>query len=152
MPGKKKLIISLILFCVHALLLFQEISLNLVLCYKTNGTVNLETATLDFQCPCKPEEVCCDHDHDYEEEAITGVTTQICAQADECFDTPFTDSWKVRNFSPNDNDAPPPAAVAFHPVPREPLTGWFKSSFLSFRQSKFLYNGPPGSAGTILRC
>ena len=50
---KKKIGIAAVLLTVYAIFMVQQVTLKQVLCYKADGSVDLEAAYLDFQCECK---------------------------------------------------------------------------------------------------
>lgn len=59
--GKMKWVIAAALLAAHWLLLFQDVSLNRVLCFKESGTIDLEFAGFDFRCICQDEGSDCRH-------------------------------------------------------------------------------------------
>jgi hypothetical protein len=59
--GKIKWIITAALVAVHSLLLFQDVTLNRVLCFKQDGAIDLEFACFDFRCICQDERSNCLH-------------------------------------------------------------------------------------------
>lgn len=145
----------LLLLFVNALLLFHEVAVNRVLCYKKNGTAHLELTFFDFDCFCKTDK-CCGHDH-YSSHSShsshnTPNTPLLCEAADVCFDQPVDGSGMVRNittgtpnfyfvkrFSINLN-------IYFH------LNDGFGSFFASLPLSKFLDAAPSEYNHVILRC
>lgn len=59
--GKLKWVITAALLAAHWLLLFQDVSLNRVLCFKESGAIHLEFAGFDFRCICQDEGSDCRH-------------------------------------------------------------------------------------------
>lgn len=67
-----------ILLLFHIMTLAQEVSINHVLCHKSNARVDLEVAVQDFVCPCE-------HDH-----GLNPASTDHSLQQRKCcFDIPF---------------------------------------------------------------
>ncbi len=98
MLNNKKPLTATLLMLVYALLMFQEIAVNQVLCYKKNGAVNLELAVLNLKCNCF--EI---HDHPVSPSASPnpGKCFQVSCQYSTCVDQPFNSSWLERDINAN---------------------------------------------------
>jgi len=98
MIKNKKLLTAALLMLVYALLMFQEIAVNQVLCYKKDGTVNLELAVLSLKCICVES-----HDHPGSPSASPnpGKCSQSLCQYSNCIDQPLNTSWLDRDITPN---------------------------------------------------
>lgn len=149
MPKRKIFLGVVLLLFVNALLLFHDVAINRVLCYKKNGTINLELAFFDFQCTCK-DDSCLDHDHNSPHRAPP--LAQLCEEADFCFDLPVNGNGMERNITP--------AVQNIHFVRRCEiiiniyiyLNDGFGSCFASLPLSKFLDAAPSENNHVILRC
>lgn len=88
---KKQFVIAAVLLTVYAVFLAQQIAINPVLCYKADGSVDLEVAYWGFQCECKDKNQgseCNDKNHNHsdkniqhlenEEKDCTGVGAECC--------------------------------------------------------------------------
>lgn len=62
-PVKKKNIFAALLLTVYSVFLVQEVVLNRVLCFKTDGSVDVELAYWGFVCECKYKT----HNHKYKD-------------------------------------------------------------------------------------
>jgi len=98
MIKNKKLLTAALLMLVYALLMFQEIAVNQVLCYKKDGTVNLELAVLSLKCICVESH---DHPGSPSESQDPGKCAQSFCQYSNCIDQPFNTSWLERDITPN---------------------------------------------------
>ncbi|HLP58038.1 MAG TPA: hypothetical protein VK186_04375 [Candidatus Deferrimicrobium sp.] len=98
MIKNKKPLTAALLMLVYALLMFQEIAVNQVLCYKKNGAVNLELAVLSLNCDCFEIH---DHPGSSSETTSPGKCFQLSCEYKNCVDQPFNSSWLVRNLNPN---------------------------------------------------
>ncbi|MCP5101997.1 MAG: hypothetical protein GY950_01395 [bacterium] len=96
MSRNRKLSIVILLLFVHALLLVHEVAVNRVLCYKNDGTADLEPAFFGFNCVCKDDGGC---GHDHHSTPQPGTPPQLCNQSDGCFDQPLESNWLERNIS-----------------------------------------------------
>jgi hypothetical protein len=98
MIKNKKLLTATLLMLGYALLMFQEIAVNQVLCYKKNGTVNLELAVLSLKCICVESH---DHPGSPSESQDPGKCVQSLCQYNNCIDQPVNTSWLERDITPN---------------------------------------------------
>lgn len=94
----KKPLTAALLMLIYALLMFQEIVLNQVLCYKKNGAVNLELAVLSLNCDCIEIH---DHPGSPSEPTPPGKCFQYSCEYKNCVDQPFNSSWLVRDLNPD---------------------------------------------------
>ncbi|MCK4762276.1 MAG: hypothetical protein KAW12_08780 [Candidatus Aminicenantes bacterium] len=89
---EKKFRAAALLLLVYALFLSQKILLNQVLCFKPDGSADVELAFLSFICDCKDE----DHDHihhgEEKNESRYCSETGCCITSGCCFDQPIEDS------------------------------------------------------------
>ena len=100
MPKKRKILIVALLFFIHALVLINEVAVNRVLCYKNDGSVDLELAFFDYRCFCKDSDTQCCEDDDHHSRWQAGTLPEICEQSNTCWDKPFNGSWLEREKTP----------------------------------------------------
>lgn len=137
---------------VYALLMFQEIAVNQVLCYKKDGTVNLELAVLSLKCICVES-----HDHADSPSASPnpGKCSQSLCQYNNCIDQPLNTSWLERDITPNSsgsrfNDQKDPNDH-INSKATEALTRLSTPGFL-IKLTKFLPNACFQENNAVLRC
>jgi len=149
MKNNKKYPAAIILCILYALLMFQEVVLHQVLCYKPNGTVDLELAFFDSRCECGHDQLC---HHSAPTSYFPGEATIECCN-NGCFDLLINSAWleRVRGDSSN---APTKLINYYdiavnHSIPvDEPL----KLLPETVPISKFLHTPPSPIDGVILRC
>ena len=90
MMKNKKFPVVALLLTVYALLLFHEVVLNHVLCFKNDGTTEFELAFFDLNCQCKEK-------NDHSPYTEPGESIRIFPQSDDCYDLPVGNSWLNRN-------------------------------------------------------
>lgn len=96
MQRKRKIFLTALLLFVHALLLFHEVTVNHVLCYKPDGSVELEMAMFDFQCLCK-NALCREEDH--HDQSSPPLTQTLRKVPNTCYDQPFNGNWLERTVN-----------------------------------------------------
>ena len=147
---KRKIFWGMVLLLfVNALLLFNDVAMNRVLCYKKNGAVNLEPAFFDFQCACKGHK-CLDHDNNSTHPA-PGFP-QLCSRADSCFDQPVDGSGMERTITPGTPDIHFLKFFDIDVYIYLYLNDGFGSCFSALPLSKFLDPISSESNRVILRC
>jgi hypothetical protein len=92
MARNRKTLSGILLIIVYALLVFQEVAVNQVLCYKENGRADLELAIFDLACECREA-------HAFHHNSNDGPTCgdDSCLSS-TCFDLPLNNSWLERNI------------------------------------------------------
>ena len=146
---KKKFLLAALLIFVHLLLIFQEVAVNQVLCYKTDGSVNLELAFFDFQCPCS-KDPCCTPDH---HDALPPDTLpQLCPELNTCFDQPVKTNWLERYITAQNQNIPAAKQCDLDLKTNPYLNDAFGSFFKLLPLTKFLDNDPANLNTVILRC
>jgi hypothetical protein len=149
MRKKRKKILVALLMMVHALLLFHEITVNRVLCYKPDGSVELEMAMFDYQCPCK-DSLCCEEDH--HNPAPKPQMKTVCDLPDTCYDQPLNAGWLERNINPTKEET---RLVRLFEIEIE-ISNYSDDTFGCFFESlplrKFLNGIPPEYCNIALRC
>ncbi len=169
MREPKKRIAVIMLISVYALLMFSEITVNTVLCYKENGQFDLEMVVLDFICACPEspdnhqhhaenddshphDHQYADHDHDHDHE--TDRLPRMQKTCRHCFDIPFDGSWLER-VNPTSTAVDLSAkTVLFQPhLPTMNGIQGTEDGFLQLKPlTKFLVPPPALTGTTVLRC
>jgi hypothetical protein len=152
MIKNKKTLTAILLMLVYALLLFQEIAVNQVLCYKKDGAVNLELAVLSFKCNCI--EI---HNHPLTPHHIPNPDqcSQLDCQLDNCTDQPINTCWLVRDL----NSRPSGSRFYKQNNPNDQINcqsfetlNRFSTAGFLIKLTKFLSKLSPQEGNTILRC
>lgn len=90
MVWKKKHILIVLLLFIYSILIAQETLFNQVLCYKNNGSFDLELAFCGFKCECE-------HNHSKHHKTKNG--NQLFSENECCFDVPIGNSLLERVLS-----------------------------------------------------
>lgn len=152
MTKNKKPLTAILLMLVYALLMFQEIAVNQVLCHKKNGAVNLELAVLSFKCNCFEIH---NHPTTPQHSPNPDQCSQFFCQLDNCIDQPVNTSWLVRDlnsrpsgcrFYNRNNSNDQICCKTFEAKSRFSAPGFL------IRLTKFLSNTSSQENNTILRC
>ena len=156
---KNKYIWVSVLLISYTICLAQQVLLNRVLCYKTDGSVDLELSYWGLQCECKKkrhDHECSDKNHNHKEKSHNrtenGKINGVCPAVECCFDVPvdegllkresgnhLTDSTFIGLYNPFDA-----AEILLH----DP----FISSPKQIPLSKFLNTSLFQYSTVILRC
>jgi hypothetical protein len=150
MQKKRKKFLVALLMVVHALLLFHEVTVNRVLCYKPDGSVELEMAMFDYECLCKDSQ-CCDEGH-HHNPAPPPQTQTICEGPDGCYDQPFNGSWLERNINPTKEETQLFKLFDINIEVNLYSDDAFGCFFESLPLRKFLNGIPPEYSNIALRC
>jgi hypothetical protein len=138
--------VSLLLLA-HALVLLFDVAVIPVLCVKKSGSVNMELAFFDFQCPCKDKNGCTHISH---RDMETG--SQLCEEFNFCVDLPRDGNWQNRYISSGNDSI---HIITFSNIDLD-LHSYecdaYGSFFGSIPLSKFLHTTVPGNVYAILRC
>ena len=150
MIKNKKTLTAILLMLVYAVLMFQEIAVNQVLCYKINGTVNLELAVLNFKCNCF--EI---HDHPSSNSSDPSQCSQLSCQFNRCMDQPLNTSWLERDINPTNPEThfinqKCPNDHIYIKIPE--ILNWFPTPGFLINLTKFLPNASHQGHNTSLRC
>lgn len=153
MIKNKKPLTAILLMLVYALLMFQEIAVDQVLCYKENGDVHLELAVFSLKCNCF--EI---HNHPItpQDSHKTNDCSKLSCQFVNCIDQPFNTSWLERDITPNPSGSlfkykNNPNGHIINIKATEALTRRSSPDFL-IKLPKFLSNSYLQEKNTILRC
>ncbi|MCK5056892.1 MAG: hypothetical protein KAT34_09570 [Candidatus Aminicenantes bacterium] len=156
---KEKIRIAAVLLIVYAAFMVQQVMLNPVLCYKADGSVDLEAAYWGFQCECKDENQgseCNDKNHNHTDKNINpsgnGDKDGKCVGAECCYDVPLKTGLLIRE---SNSIFPGFTLIELHPVHDgekihlpNPYTGFPEQIPLN----KFINRFPFPSGAVILRC
>lgn len=92
---KKEFVVAAVQLMVYAVFLVRQVILSQVLCYKADGSVDLESAYLGIQCECKNtnhNHECKDKDHDHINKNVNhpgdGGKDGVGVKVECCFDVP----------------------------------------------------------------
>jgi hypothetical protein len=154
MLKKRKIFVVALLLFVHVLVLFHEVAVNPVLCYKKDGSVDLEMALFDYQCFCtgSDSQCCKDDDHNLHPNPQPGIAPQVCAQFNNCWDQPFNSSWLEREKTPGTENIHFVKLYDLNIKINIQLDDAFGCFFDSVPLSKYLDRVPSELNSVILRC
>ncbi len=152
MPKKRKILIVTLLLFVHALLLFHEVAVNRVLCYKNGGSVDLELALFDYRCFCKDSDSQCCEDDDHHSRWQPGTLPEIGEQSNTCWDLPFNGSWLERVITPGTEKIHFVKLCDLNIKINIQLDDAFRCFFDSLPLRKYLDRAPSELNSVILRC